>query len=128
MEFKKNIQEQFKKAGWYQGRNVKRLFESKIKNFEQLPIHVKEFHINYGNLLIEDCKPYKSDVINTLNTDIQYVENIIEDRFPFSKRLFRIGYYYPDHYMVFTDNEKNIYLVGDFYYKAFWQNDTGSAT
>lgn len=117
MEFKNNVQEQFKKAGWFKGRDAKNIFENKIKDFNSLPSHVKEFLINYGNLLIEDSKPYESEVINTLNTDIRYIENIIERSLPFSDELYRIGYYYPDHYFVFTDKEKNIYLVGDYFYK-----------
>jgi len=117
MQFRKEVQEQFKKAGWYEGRNVKNAFENKISNFHALPTHVKEFITSYGNLLIEDCKPYESDVINTLNTDVQYIQNNTEKDLPFSKELFRIGYFYPDHYMVYTDKDQKIYLVGDYYYK-----------
>lgn len=115
--FKQNVQEQFRKAGWFEGRDVKSIFESKIKFFNSLPSHVKDFLISYGNLLIEDSKPYESEVINALNTDIRYIESTIEKDLPFSEELFRIGYFYPDHYMVYTDKDRKIYLVGDFYYK-----------
>lgn len=117
MEFKEIVQKQFERAGWSQGRNVRKNFEDKIQNFNSTPIHVKEFLSSYGNLVIEDCNPDNSEVINTLDTDIRYVERMIEDEMPFSDQLYRIGYYYPDHYMVYTDKEGAVYLIGDSYLK-----------
>lgn len=117
MIFKEKVQDQFRKAGWFEGRDVQGEFENKIKNFASLPAHLREFLKSYGNLLTEDCKPYESEVVNTLNTDVAYIENSILKNRPFSDVIYKVGYWYPDHYFVYTDNIGTIYLVGDCYFK-----------
>jgi hypothetical protein len=115
MKFKSNVQTQFEKAGWFETRNVE--INNKIKNVSNLPQHLKEFLQSYGDLIIEDCKPYKSEVINTLNTRIDLLKNIENNDLPFSGSYYKIGYFYPDHYMVYTDLNGSVYLVGDGFYK-----------
>lgn len=117
MKFKANIQTQFEKAGWADNRNIETNLNKKIDNFNSLPNHLKEFLISYGDLIIEDCKPYKSDVINTLNTKLDLLKNIINTDLPFPGTYYKVGYFYPDHYMVYTDLKGSIYLVGDGYFK-----------
>jgi hypothetical protein len=65
MKFKSNVQEQFKKAGWFEERNIENNLSQKIKNFNNLPSHLKEFFRSYAELIVEDCKPYESEVTNT---------------------------------------------------------------
>lgn len=48
MKFKKEVEELFKKAGWYKGRNVKQKFDT-IPRFQ-------EFLYEYGNLGLETHK------------------------------------------------------------------------
>ncbi len=117
MEFRKNVQQQLKKAGWFPGRNVSSEFE-KIESFGLLPQHAKDFLANYGILLIEDCKPYESEVTNTLNTDPKYVKGILwKNPMAFAENLYYIGYFYPDHYVIYTDASGAIYMIGDSYFK-----------
>ena len=47
MQFKKEVQEQFKKAGWYPGRNVKEKFDS-VPQFNEFPQIAKDFYMNMG--------------------------------------------------------------------------------
>lgn len=117
MKFKSNIQSQFQLAGWVESRNIEINLKKKIDNFNSIPSHLKEFLISYGDLIIEDCKPYKSDVINTLNTKIDLLKNIINTDLPFPGTYYKVGYFYPDHYMIYTDIKGNVYLVGDSYFK-----------
>lgn len=115
MIFKNKVQEQFKKAGWYEGRNEK----SKIDNIKNFPENLIKFISMYGGLKVEDCKPYQSDVINTLDLDlINYnLPNTVFNS-EINKQLYVIGYFYPDHYMVLLDNEDTVYMVGDYIFKA----------
>ncbi|SIQ27148.1 MULTISPECIES: SUKH-3 domain-containing protein [Chryseobacterium] len=117
MEFKKEVQKQFKKAGWFEGRNIENKLNQKIKNFYNLPSHLKDFFKSYGDLVIEDNKPYKSDVINTLNTKSEFVKDNETNELPFNGTFYKVGYFYPDHYLVYTDVNGAIYLIGDGYYK-----------
>ena len=50
--FREEVQEQFKKAGWFEGRNIKRTLE-KVKNFDKLPLFLKEFLYEYGDLEVK---------------------------------------------------------------------------
>ena len=42
MKFKKEVQKQFEKAGWFEERNIQSNF-NKIKGFEKLPQFLKDF-------------------------------------------------------------------------------------
>ncbi|QBJ87459.1 hypothetical protein DDI74_14830 [Chryseobacterium gleum] len=117
MKFKSNVQTQFEKAGWFENRNIETALNQKINNFGELPNHIKEFLIFYGDLVIEDCKPYKSDAVNTLNTKIDFLKNNISANLPFPGIYYKVGYFYPDHYMIYTDLKGSVYLVGDSYFK-----------
>ncbi|MCE3075329.1 hypothetical protein [Chryseobacterium gwangjuense] len=115
MKFKSIVQTQFEKAGWFENRNI--ALNQKINNVNSLPLHLKEFLQSYGDLIIEDCKSYKSEVTNTLNTNIDFLKNIENSDLPFPGTYYKIGYFYPDHYMVYTDLKGAIYLIGDGFYK-----------
>lgn len=116
MEFKESVQEQFRKAGWFPGRNVRNEL-AKSEGFYTLPEHAKEFLSSYGNLLVEDCKSYESEVTNTLETDSKFVKGIIWKDAPFADELYFVGYFYPDHYMIYSDASGAIYMTGDYYFK-----------
>lgn len=117
MKFKSSVQEQFKKAGWFEGRNIENSLDQKIKNFNNLPSHLKDFFKSYRDLSIEDCKPYDSEVINTLNTKLEFIKNNETSELPFNGIFYKVGYFYPDHYLVYTDFSGAIYLIGDGYFK-----------
>lgn len=117
MKFKSNIQAQFEKGGWFENRNIETLLSQKLNNFDNLPSHLKEFLKSYGDLIIEDCKPYQSEVINTLSTKIDILKNNKTNDLPFPGTYYKLGYFYPDHYMVYTDLIGAVYLVGDSFYK-----------
>ena len=42
MKFRKEVEEQFKKAGWFEGRNISEKFDA-IPRFNEFPDFVKEF-------------------------------------------------------------------------------------
>ena len=116
MVFKDNVQEQFRKAGWFPERNVSIEF-AKIEAFGTLPAHSKEFLTRYGSLLVEECKLYESEVTNTLETDPKYVKNIVWKGLPFAEELYYVGYFYPDHYVIYSDAAGAVYMLGDYYFK-----------
>jgi hypothetical protein len=116
MEFKENVQEQFRKAGWFPERNIRSEFEG-IKDFHSMPPHAQHFLISYGNLLIEECRPYESEVTNTLETDPKYVKGIVWRGLPFADELYYVGYFYPDHYVIYSDASGVVYMLGDYYFK-----------
>jgi hypothetical protein len=117
MNFKTNIQAQFEKAGWFENRNIESSLLQKITNFNNLPEKLKEFLKSYGDLLVEDCKSYESDVINTLSTKLTLLKDIESKDLPFGGTYYKLGYFYPDHYMIYTDLKGVIYLVGDSFFK-----------
>ncbi|GGB80283.1 hypothetical protein GCM10007424_20490 [Flavobacterium suaedae] len=117
MQFKTEVQKQFEKAGWFESRNTENKLIQKISNYIDLPNHLKDFLKSYCDLIIEDCKPSKSEVINTLDTTIKFIKNNSEKNLPFSDVLYKVGYYYPDHYFVYTDSNGAVFLAGDRYFK-----------
>jgi hypothetical protein len=120
MRFIPKVQDQFKKSGWFEGRNVKEKFVGK-QGFDTFPMIVKEFLYEYGGLIVEDCKPYSSDVTTRLNIGLDFftpesIANTLSYIYPFNKNLFTVGYFNPDHYMIKCDTEGKIYMVGDDYF------------
>ena len=61
MKFRKEVEEQFKKAGWFEGRNISEKFDA-IPRFNEFPDFVKEFLYEYGDLEIETFKYEENDV------------------------------------------------------------------
>lgn len=117
MVFKDIVQKQFKLAGWFENRMEQKVFENNFESFYDFPSHVVTFLLAYGNLLVEDCKPFESEVTNTLQTHYTYLGKIKRTDLPFTSEAYCIGYYYPDHYSVYTDKNEALYLFGDSYFK-----------
>lgn len=116
MKFKNKVQEQFKKAGWYSDRNVSSKYLN-VNTISDFPETAREFHFEYGDLVIEDCKPYDSEVIDKLHIEEVSAEEIInEAQYEFNKKLFPLGYLHPDHYSVYIDSDEKVYLIGDYYF------------
>ncbi|MFY8019694.1 MAG: SUKH-3 domain-containing protein [Bacteroidia bacterium] len=117
MVFKEIVQEQFKLAGWFENRLEQTVFENNFETFYAFPNHVVSFLLSYGNLLISDCKPYESEIKSTLQTHYTYLGKIERIDLPFTDSAYCLGYFYPDHYFVYTDKSGAIYLAGDSYFK-----------
>lgn len=63
MKFRKEVQKQFQKAGWYEGRNVKEKFSS-IPRFDEYPEFLKVFLYEYGDLEIETLTENAKGILN----------------------------------------------------------------
>ena len=113
MQFKKEVQNQFRKAGWYPGRNVKAIFDA-IPRFNEFPEKAKEFLYEYGDLEVEmldinvtgilRTKPAWLGKIDSYLTNTRYYGNIM---------TFPLGYYDLDNAMLECDAEGKIYMSGD---------------
>lgn len=116
MEFRKEVQEILKKAGWYSGRDVRDKFND-IYHFEEFPEFLKEFLYEYGDLVIEtqtefakgtlDLKAITSGFfsLDDLNTKAFYGKDLI---------TYPIGYYSLDNTVLECDLEGRVYMDGDF--------------
>lgn len=120
MKFQEKVQKQFKKAGWHDGRDVSSRYENaNILRYSDFPPFLKDFLKEYGDLQVEDCKPFQSNVTNILKLGIPYAgydedQYYDEDFTLHGKFLYPFGYFYPDCYMVACDDEGKIYMLGDY--------------
>jgi hypothetical protein len=120
MKFGEKIQKQFKKAGWFEERNIAATYENaNILRYTDFPQFLKDFLKEYGNLEIEDCKNYQSNVTNVLKLGVAYAgydkdEYYEQDFAVYGKILYPFGYFYPDGYMIACDETGNIYMLGDY--------------
>ena len=93
MKFRKEVQEQFKKAGWYEGRNLQKRYD-KINKFNKLPIFLKEFLYEYGGLLVET-----NDLSNTFSGSLNLKRKLKINSYLLKPSLegnvitFPVGYY-----------------------------------
>ncbi len=123
IKFTEKVQEQFKKAGWKENRNVKEKYENAgILKFQDFPKFLKDFLYEYGDLTVLDAKSYKSEVVNKLKIGVEYAgyeeeEDYEEDITIFGKMLFPFAFFDPDCYMIACDSEGKIYMLGDYTFK-----------
>lgn len=115
MKFRNEVQEQFKKAGWYPGRNVKDKFDA-IPRFNEFPQIAKDFLYEYGDLEVEMLGNNVVGILNTQSsllklydidsylTDSRYYGNII---------TFPLAYYDLDNATIECDTEGRIYVSSD---------------
>ena len=119
MKFKKEVQELFKKAGWYEGRREKEVFD-KIAGLNEYREFLKEFLYEYGNLKVETYKYNSTDVTayidftaiprgfysieNTLSK-LRYYGNII---------TFPMADYHLDSTTMECDSQGRVYMAGDY--------------
>lgn len=119
MKFKKEVQELFKKAGWYEGRSVKQKFDA-IPRFQEFPDFLKEFLYEYGDLMIETHKYEDDDVTAHLNTKSLLegyfkINSYLDNPSPYNNEMiFPIAYYHLDVTIMECDLEGKIYMSGDF--------------
>lgn len=119
MEFKTEVQQYFKNAGWYEGRNVKDKFDS-VSRFNEFPDFLKQFLYEYGDLIVETHKYNDSDVTATLNlqaltTGLLTTEGMEEKKyFGVDLLTFPFAYYPLDNTVMECDINGKIYMDGDF--------------
>lgn len=123
IKFTDRVQEQFKKAGWEENRNVKNQYENaNILKFKDFPKFLKDFLYEYGNLTVLDAKSYESEVTNKLKMGIEYAgyeeeQDYQDDISMFGKMLFPFAFWDPDCYMIACDSDGNVYMLGDYTFK-----------
>jgi SUKH-3 immunity protein len=116
--FRKEVQEQFIKAGWFEGRNIKPIF-NKIKDFEKFPIFLRLFLYEYGDLKVETHKYNEDDVTAILNFKalkegyFEIEEYLSHPAYYGGQLTFPIAYYDLDNAVLECDAEGKIYMAGD---------------
>ncbi len=113
MQFRKEVQEQFRKAGWHPGRNVKKKFDA-IPRFNEFPALAKEFLYEYGDLEVETI----SDIVTgILNTKLEMLGNLeaylTSNAYYGNLKVFPLGYYDLDNAMMESDATGRIYMSSD---------------
>ena len=119
MKFKKEVQDLFKKAGWYEGRSIRQKFDA-IPRFSEFPEFLKEFLYEYGDVELETYKENQNDP-----TAILDFKALLKGYFKISEYLdkpssygnittFPIAYYDLDVTVMECDAEGKIYMTGDF--------------
>ncbi|GGB80263.1 hypothetical protein GCM10007424_20470 [Flavobacterium suaedae] len=116
MQFKTEVQKQFEKAGWFEGRNMKSAFE-KLDGFEKFPDFLKEFLYEYGDLIVKTIPTFEGAVMNfKALTEGGYSINeyLSKPAYYGGKYTFPIAYYPLDNTTLECDAEGRIYMAGDF--------------
>ena len=120
MQFKKEVQDLFREAGWYPGRDVKEKFNN-IHRIEEFPDFVKEFLYEYGDLEVKTYKESDEDAEGTLNFKalcLGYfkIDNYLNSFAGYGEgiKTFPIAYYDLDNAALECDAEGKIYMSSDF--------------
>jgi SUKH-3 immunity protein len=113
MQFRKEVQEQFKKAGWYIGRSVKEKFDA-IPRFNEFPQIAKEFLYEYGDLEVEMLG---NEVKGILKTKVEWLGNIesyLSNKQYYGNIItFPLAYYDLDNAAMECDASGKIYMSSD---------------
>ena len=113
MQFREEVQNQFKKAGWFPGRNVKERFDC-IIGFEKFPQFAKDFLYEYGDLEIETLGEYVTGILNTRPEYLGIIENYLsKPRYYGNIITFPLGDYHIDSATMECDEEGKIYMSSD---------------
>ena len=115
MQFREEVQEQFKKAGWYPGRNVKDKFDA-IPRFNEFPQIAKDFLYEYGDLEVEMLSNNVVGIFNTKALPMGYykIENYLDKpRYYGNKITFPLADYHLDCAAIECDAEGRIYVSSD---------------
>jgi SUKH-3 immunity protein len=113
MQFRKEVQEQFKKAGWYLGRSVKEKFDA-IPRFNEFPQIAKDFLYEYGDLEVEMLG---NEVKGILTTKVEWLGNIesylSNEQYYGNIMTFPLAYYDLDNAIMECDANGKIYISSD---------------
>lgn len=121
--FRKEVQEQFKKAGWKSGRNIQSVF-NKIKGFEKFPQFLKDFLYEYGDLDVKTLTKYTEGNMDfkAITKGVFKINEYIEKPAYYGNvYTFPIAYYPLENASLECDAEGKIYMVGD--YECLVSND-----
>lgn len=116
MKFKKEVQELFKKAGWYEGRNVKEVFD-KVSRFNEYPELLKEFLYEYGDLKVETDTEFAKGILDftVVSSGFYEIEESLDNpRYYGNIITFPLADYHLDSASLECDSEGRVYMVGDF--------------
>jgi len=114
--FIKEVQDQFIKAGWYEGRNVKRNFD-KIKNFNKIPVFLKDFLYEYGNLEVKTLIDNAAGLLDfkvVAKGRYSIANYLTTPRYYGNVYTFPIAYYHLDFVDIECDSQGRVYLAGEF--------------
>lgn len=118
MKFKKEVQELFEKAGWYEGRNVKSVYK-KISRFDEYPEFIKEFLYEYGNLKVKTETQFSEAfldfrILPQQRYDLGSFLDFPRSDFGNELYTFPIAYYHLDVSLLQCDSKGKVYMAGDF--------------
>jgi hypothetical protein len=112
MQFIPEVQEEFRKAGWFPGRNVKKECDA-LPYFHKFPPFFQEFFYEYGGLVLKVASTNEYDVTATWDFSILFKwQDFFNERVGYYS--FPIADYDLDNATLQGDSEGNIYLTGDF--------------
>jgi SUKH-3 immunity protein len=113
MQFRKEVQEQFKKAGWYPGRSVKEKFDV-VSRFNEFPSFAKDFLYEYGDLEVEMLGKH---VTGILKTKLEWLGDISlylsSKQYYGNITTFPLAYYDLDNAAMECDAAGRIYMSSD---------------
>jgi SUKH-3 immunity protein len=115
MQFRKEVQEQFKNAGWFPDRNVKETFDT-ISGFNEFPTIAKDFLYEYGDLEVEMLGKNVTGIFNTQSSLLkQYnIENYLNKKRYYGHIIsLPLAYYDLDNATIECDAEGKIYVSSD---------------
>jgi SUKH-3 immunity protein len=115
MQFRKEVQEQFRKAGWYLGRSVKEKFDS-IPRFNEFPQMAKDFLYEYGDLEVEVRGKYVTGILNTKALILGYYkinEYLDSKNYYGNVFTFPLADYHLDSAAMECDAQGRIYMSSD---------------
>jgi SUKH-3 immunity protein len=115
MQFRKEVQEQFRKAGWHLGRSVKEKFDA-IPRFNEFPQLAKEFLYEYGDLEVEMLGQHVTGILNTKALLLKYykIDNYLTNKRYYGDIMtFPLAYYDLDNAAMECDANGKIYISSD---------------
>jgi hypothetical protein len=113
--FIKEVQDQFIKAGWYEGRTVQRNF-NKIKNFDRCPLFLQEFLYEYGNLEVKTLIDSNAGLLDfkILAKKRYSIANCLKmPRYYGNVYTIPFAFYYLDGATIECDLEGRVYMSGE---------------
>lgn len=120
MNFRKEVEDLFKKAGWTKGREVNQKYDS-IPRFSEYPEFAKKFLYEYGDLIVETFKYKPDDVTGTLDFKHILDENFnigldIDTKASFGHDLttYPLAYYSLENAYLECDSNGVVYMNHDY--------------